>query len=242
LQRLFNTYRLHASQEEMIDYVFGHAQEVAGYIQKYREYESIPAFMADSTIDQRKFEAWLSQDTVFDRYSMRELEEQLRTGVIPQQQLQQIMKSQVHRTTAEEAFSLSMRENRAALKYYGVSADSFDVKPESLAETDLKAYFEAHPDSFHFKDDAVRLGYVRIPISPSKADTVLMFDFAKEIKARIRDGEKFLRAADLALKKGKPIASGKEFGKGAGRFGEKVGKGVKKAVSTESDRGDREKK
>lgn len=44
------------------------------------------------------------------------------------------------------------------------------------------------------------------------------------------------------MKKGKPVASGKEFGKGAGRFGEKVGKGVKKAVSTESDRGDREKK
>lgn len=44
------------------------------------------------------------------------------------------------------------------------------------------------------------------------------------------------------MKKGKPVASGKEFGKGVGRFGEKVGEGVKKAVSTESDRGNREKK
>jgi hypothetical protein len=44
------------------------------------------------------------------------------------------------------------------------------------------------------------------------------------------------------MKKGKPVASGKEFGKGAGRFGEKVGEGVKKAVTTESDRGNREKK
>ena len=43
------------------------------------------------------------------------------------------------------------------------------------------------------------------------------------------------------MKKGKPIASGMEFGKGAGQFGEKVGKGVKKAASTESDRGNREK-
>ena len=43
------------------------------------------------------------------------------------------------------------------------------------------------------------------------------------------------------MKKGKPVAAGKEFGKGVGRFGEKVGKGVKKAVSPESDRGDREK-
>jgi len=44
------------------------------------------------------------------------------------------------------------------------------------------------------------------------------------------------------MKKGKPVASGKEFGKGVGRFGEKVGEGVKKAVTTESDRGNREKK
>ena len=44
------------------------------------------------------------------------------------------------------------------------------------------------------------------------------------------------------MTQGKPIAAGKEFGKGIGRAGEKVGKGVKQAVTTESDRGDREKK
>ena len=44
------------------------------------------------------------------------------------------------------------------------------------------------------------------------------------------------------IKEGKPLAAGKEFGKGMGRAGDKFGKGVKKAVSTESDRGDREKK
>ncbi len=44
------------------------------------------------------------------------------------------------------------------------------------------------------------------------------------------------------MTKGKPVAAGKEFGKGVGRFGEKVGKGVKKAVSTKSDSKDGEKK
>jgi peptidoglycan hydrolase-like protein with peptidoglycan-binding domain len=43
------------------------------------------------------------------------------------------------------------------------------------------------------------------------------------------------------MKEGKPIAAGKEMGKGVGRAGKKVGKGVEKAVSPESDRGDREK-
>ena len=44
------------------------------------------------------------------------------------------------------------------------------------------------------------------------------------------------------MKEGKPVASGKEFGKGVGRFGKSVGRGVKKAVSPKSDRGNREKK
>jgi hypothetical protein len=44
------------------------------------------------------------------------------------------------------------------------------------------------------------------------------------------------------MKQGKPVAAGKEMGKSVGRAGEKVGEGVEKAVSPESDRGDREKK
>ena len=44
------------------------------------------------------------------------------------------------------------------------------------------------------------------------------------------------------MKKGKPVAAGKEFGKGVGRSGKQAGKGLEKAVSTESDRGNREKK
>ena len=44
------------------------------------------------------------------------------------------------------------------------------------------------------------------------------------------------------ISEGKPLAAGKEFGKGIGRAGEKVGKGVWNAVTPDSDRGEREKK
>ncbi len=44
------------------------------------------------------------------------------------------------------------------------------------------------------------------------------------------------------MKEGKPIAAGKEMGKGLGRGGKDIGKGVKAAVSPKSDSGDREKK
>jgi peptidoglycan hydrolase-like protein with peptidoglycan-binding domain len=44
------------------------------------------------------------------------------------------------------------------------------------------------------------------------------------------------------MKKGKPVAAGKEMGKSVGRAAKEVGQGAKKAVSSESDRGDQEKK
>lgn len=43
------------------------------------------------------------------------------------------------------------------------------------------------------------------------------------------------------MQQGKPIAGGKEFGLGVGRAAQKVASGVKKAVTTDSDRGDRDK-
>jgi peptidyl-prolyl cis-trans isomerase D len=195
MQKLFDSYHLDASQEEMMDYVVKHPQEVAGHIARYKGYEEMPPFLADSSIDQSRFENWLAQDSIYDRYSMRELEEQLRTSVIPQIQLQQIMKAQAHRTALEASFSIATQENKAKVKFYHVSADSFSVSPDKFKEADLKAYYDAHPDSFHFHDEAARLAYVRIPLHPSHADSTLMADFAKELKERVANGEKF---ADLA--------------------------------------------
>jgi hypothetical protein len=55
----------------------------------------------------------------------------------------------------------------------------------------------------------------------------------------VADGSKEL---GHEMKEGKPLAAGKEFGKGIGRAGRNIGRGVVKGVSTDSDRGDREKK
>ena len=44
------------------------------------------------------------------------------------------------------------------------------------------------------------------------------------------------------MKEGKPIAAGKDMGKGLGKGGKDVGKGVKKAVSPKSDSKDPENK
>lgn len=195
MERIFKDYELHASVDEMRDYLEKHPQELAMYINRYEGPEQVPDFLRDSTIDQGRYVAWLSQDSVYDRMALRAMEEQLGQTVVPQLQLQQLMKSQLHATTLEETFSLGIRENKARLKFYRVSADSFPVAADRFKEADLKAYFEAHPDSFHFAQDAARLQYVRIPIQASRADTLLMDSLARAIKKQVQEGESF---ADLA--------------------------------------------
>ena len=210
MHKLFQDYQLFASLDEKMDYLAHHPQEVAQHVQRFRNYEEVPAFLADSVIDQTRYENWLAQDSTYDRYSMRELEDQLEQSVIPQIQLQQLMKSQVHRTALEEAYSVAMRENKAALKYYFVPQDSFPVAADKFKEPELKAYFEAHPDSFQFREDAARLGYIRLPIRPSHGDTALMLDFAKDLKERAMAGEKF---SELATAYSNDAATAEKGGK-----------------------------
>ncbi len=61
-------------------------------------------------------------------------------------------------------------------------------------------------------------------------------DFKASGKAVGRGGE----GVGHEMKEGKPIAAGKDMGKGLGKGGKDVGKGVKKAVSPKSDSGDKE--
>jgi peptidyl-prolyl cis-trans isomerase D len=191
MERVFDRYQLHPSREEMMDYVVRNPREVAMFIQRFEGPEQLPPFLADSTIDQARYENWLAQDSIYDRIALRQMEEQLRRSTIPQIQLQQIMKSQVHPTALEEAFTVATRENKASLVYYHAPLDSFPVEKDRFKEEDLKAYYNANPDSFHFAEDAARLGYTRIPIRPSAADTALMLEFGNELKERAQGGESF---------------------------------------------------
>ncbi len=195
LQKNIRAYRLVASVPEMQDYLLQHPLDVGNSLARFEGPDRVPVFLRDSTLDTLRFRNWLAQDSVYDRLGMRALESQLKNSVIPQLQLQEMLKSQVHRTELEEAFVSEMRESSGRIRFYAVSADSFPVPKEKYAEADLRAHFDAHPDSFFFKEEAASLRYARIPVHPSSHDTALMREFARELKQRAQGGESF---ADLA--------------------------------------------
>ena len=62
-----------------------------------------------------------------------------------------------------------------------------------------------------------------------------------DFKAAGKDVGKGGEGVGYEMKKGKPIAAGKDIGESLGKAGKKVGEGVKKAVSTHRDSDDPEK-
>jgi hypothetical protein len=210
MNRMTEAYALHASQQEMMDYVLKNPREVAYSIMQYEGPDAVPGFMRDSVLNMPMYSSWLSQDTVYDRPGLRVIEQQLRTTVIPQLQLQQVFRSQVHRTDLEEAFATEVRESRARLQYYHVAADAFPVDGSKLSEDDLKAHFEALSDSFYAPADAARLSFVALPLTPSAADSALMRDFAQELHDRAIGGESF---EDLARSYSSDAVSAEQGGK-----------------------------
>lgn len=192
LGKLVKDYALFASADEMRDWLLRNPSEVAYAIAQYEGVESVPPFLADSArFSPQIYQAWLSQDTVYDRTGLRVLEERMKSNLVPQMQIQQIFLSQMHRTDLEEAFRLETREDKAALRYYHVDADSFPGPARAPSEAELKAHFEARPDSFWFPEEGARLSYVRLPLVPSSADSALIRDFAGELHDRAQGGESF---------------------------------------------------
>lgn len=191
LNRLQKAYGLSGTVEEMQQWLIQNPQQIANAIAQYEGPDAIPFFLRDSTQNYLLFRNWLTQDSVYDRPALRVLEAQLKTSQIPQLQLQQIFRSQVHRTDLEEAFLLEARDSRASLQYYRVGLEDFASNPADFDEQALKAHFEAHPDSFWSRDDAASLNYVAMPLVPSPADTALMRDFAAELLERLNGGEAF---------------------------------------------------
>lgn len=195
LNRLLDTYYLRATVEEMQEWLLSNPQQIAATIAQYEGPDAIPFFLRDSSQNYLLFRNWLTQDSVYDRPALRVLEMQLKTTQIPQLQLQQIFRSQVHRTDLEEAFLVSTREDRASLQYYRVGADAFPVDPATFDEDALRAHFEANPDSFWSRAASASLSYVALPLTPSLADTVVMRDFAGELRERLDNGEDFAEMA-----------------------------------------------
>jgi hypothetical protein len=181
VNKVFKTYKLAGTPEEVLDFLRRNPPPGA---------ESAPIFMGpDSQFSRPMYEKWLADPRIYADPYMRAMEAEVTLSRLPDEQLQRLLQAGIVASSLETGF----RARREMTRGWGVvvvaAEDSFTVDSATTAE--VKAYFEAHPDSFHTVKDVAKIPYVGIARSPSHADSVQVREFADTLIARIQAGESF---------------------------------------------------
>lgn len=125
-----------------------------------------------------------------------------------------------------------VRKAQESLQHKGYSPGPIDGVRGPQTRAAIREYQKAENLPVTGRLDAKTAG--RLGVGPESAGGNFK-GAGKEVKAGSQE-------AGHEMKEGKPVAAGKEFGKGVGRMGKKIGQGVQKSVDPGSDRGDREQK
>lgn len=179
--KVFETYQLKGSPEQVLDYLRRNPPPGA---------EKAPLFMGpDSQFSRSRYEKWLADPRIYEDPYMRMMEQEVSSLRLPEAQLQKLLQAGTYATSLEVAF----RQRRDTFRAWGASVvapeDSFLVPLAS--DADVKAYFDAHPDSFFVPKDIAKIPYVFLPRGASRKDSLDVRDFADTLLARIQAGESF---------------------------------------------------
>ncbi|MCQ2096402.1 MAG: peptidylprolyl isomerase [Fibrobacter sp.] len=149
------------------------------FMQKYNGYlASLPDFIKDTTFNQAEYEAWVRREAG-NWASLRGLEEQFVTSVIPMRQLQFLIGAGAHTTSLEAQWSANRRLTDYELQVAVASAADFAADANSVDSAAVKAYFDAHQDSFFVKNDVAQFVYAYLPIKATEGDEKQILDYAK---------------------------------------------------------------
>ncbi len=177
-----NTVLSYLSQEINMNVRMMQAQSASQeeFMQKYNSYiASIPNFAnADSSFNKEAYEAWARKDAG-NWASLRELEEQFVKSVIPMRQLQYLIGAGAHSTSLEAKWAVNRRLTDYELQVAVASASDFAADEKSVGDDAIKAYFNAHQDSFFVKNDAAKFVYAFLPIKATEGDDAMVLEYAK---------------------------------------------------------------
>jgi peptidyl-prolyl cis-trans isomerase D len=173
------------------------------------EWKRVELFATNGAFDQAKYEAWLSNDSIYDDPSIRQYEQVLKYEKVPMKQLQNFVSAGFRPTNLEAKFNVIRRDTRFKLNMVTASIDSFDVPMSFASEEKVKAYFEANPDSFVSVTDLADYDVITLKQEPSAFDEQNSLKFAKFLAEQAKEGADF---AQLAAENSEDVGSAKNGG------------------------------
>ncbi len=144
-----------------------------------------PAFITDGQFDIQKYQAWIADP----RTNTLPLERELR-DLVATEKLRLLLFAQI-KVSDEEVREAWRQENQTcSFEYAAVPFSQLLRGSPEVADADLQAYLEAHPDRFR-KDEQLALEYVRLPKRLSQTDSLEARVEIEEALGELQRGEDF---------------------------------------------------
>lgn len=154
--------------------------------------DKAPIFMGpDSQFSRQKYLQWLATPKVFDDPYMQALERELSTSTIPDRQLMHVLAAIQPISDLEVRFRSKLDQSKIWATVVTSHPDSFVAAPEKVTEPEMKAWFDANPDSLWRSKQVAVAPFITLEKAASKADSLAVMVQLDTIMKMARSGESF---------------------------------------------------
>lgn len=157
---------------------------------------TLPKFLLDTAFDQGAYDQWLETPSAYEWACMENYEQELKTMDIPVRQLQLFVTANAHPTSLEAEWNVKNRLTEHDLEVASVSSDDFPA--QNIDSAMVKAYFNAHPDSFFVDKDYVKVEYAVLPVTATAKDESKIREYAMTLYEQLKDTSTTASFADMA--------------------------------------------
>jgi peptidyl-prolyl cis-trans isomerase D len=168
----------------------------------------VPDFQANGRFDTTKYYQWLDDPATYDNPFMLDYEQALRSEIIPQKQIREIVTAGYHPSTLEAKWNAKHRKTEFDFWLANANMGAFPA-PDSVPQAQVDSLFRAMPDSFYVQADMAQVDFVSLPIQPSQRDEASTLEFATLLLNQLKDGANF---AEIAKSNSEDLGSAQNGG------------------------------
>lgn len=174
------------------------------------QFLSMPYFQdEDSTFDTTKYVQFLNTPQSFEDRGMMALEAYTRNSIVPMEKLRVLLEAGKRPSRSQVAREYRARNEKVQYEFVKVDPVKFGADTSDIGDSDIRAYYKAHADTFH-EDAQASLRYVKVPKVATAADEKVYYNELMEIKESILSGQSTFE--EEALRESEDEGSAKNAG------------------------------
>jgi len=144
-------------------------------------------FQTNGRFDQNKYLAFINTPSSYDNPSVQQIEQYIRTFMVPLNKLNMLIESGNAPSLAEIEYEYRAQRETVSFEFINVHPYAIGLAGEELSEEKLKAYYNANLANFKTNEQAV-VYFARFPKNATSRDEELIANELREIRNNVMAG------------------------------------------------------